>query len=51
LATRGKVAAGTQNPALSARLFLYREVLSVELPWAETGTRVPWALDLLCFRG
>src|SRR5574337_25381 len=39
LATRGKVAAGTQNQALSALLFLYREVLSVELPWMETVVR------------
>ena len=28
LATRGKVAASTQNQALSALLFLYREVLA-----------------------
>jgi integron integrase len=33
LAARGKVAASTQNQALSALLFLYREVLQVELPW------------------
>ena len=33
LATRGKVAAATQNQALSALLFLYREVLQIELPW------------------
>ena len=39
LATHGKVAAGTQNQALSALLFLYREVLSVELPWMETVVR------------
>ena len=32
LAVEGKVAAGTQNQALSALLFLYKEVLSVELP-------------------
>src|SRR3546814_4777596 len=30
LATRGNVAAGTQNQALSALLFLYREVLKTE---------------------
>ena len=35
LATRGKVAASTQNQALSALLFLYREVLGQELPWME----------------
>ena len=32
LATVGRVAASTQNQALSALLFLYREVLQVELP-------------------
>ncbi|MEP7187048.1 MAG: integron integrase [Rhodanobacter sp.] len=39
LATDGKVAAGTQNQALSALLFLYREVLAIELPWMETMVR------------
>ncbi|OOG61875.1 integrase [Rhodanobacter sp. B04] len=39
LATRGQVAAGTQNQALSALLFLYREVLVIELPWMETIVR------------
>jgi integron integrase len=39
LATQGQVAAGTQNQALSALLFLYREVLSIELPWMETIVR------------
>ncbi len=39
LATDGKVAAGTQNQALSSLLFLYREVLGVELPWMETVVR------------
>ena len=33
LAVDGKVAASTQNQALSAVLFLYREVLGEELPW------------------
>lgn len=33
LAVRGGVAAGTQNQALSALLFLYREVLGLDLPW------------------
>ena len=32
LAVRDKVAASTQNQALCALLFLYREVLGVELP-------------------
>ena len=35
LAVHGKVTAVTQNQALSAVLFLYREVLSVELPWLD----------------
>ncbi|MGQ0652727.1 MAG: integron integrase [Betaproteobacteria bacterium] len=35
LASVGQVAASTQNQALSAVLFLYREVLGVELPWLE----------------
>jgi integron integrase len=39
LATEGRVAAGTQNQALSALLFLYREVLGIELPWMETIVR------------
>ncbi|KFN48683.1 integron integrase [Arenimonas composti] len=39
LAVRGKVAASTQNQALSALLFLYREVLRVELPWMENVIR------------
>lgn len=39
LAVEGDVAASTQNQALSALLFLYREVLGVELPWLEDVTR------------
>src|SRR5687768_670948 len=35
LAVKDKVAASTQNQALSALLFLYREVLRVDLPWME----------------
>lgn len=35
LAVEGHVSAGTQNQALSALLFLYREVLGIELPWME----------------
>lgn len=35
LAVRGKVSASTQNQALSALLFLYRQVLEVELPWLD----------------
>ena len=33
LAVRDRVAASTQNQALNALLFLYRQVLDVELPW------------------
>lgn len=39
LATAGRVAASTQNQALSALLFLYREVLQVELPWMSEVVR------------
>ena len=39
LATRGQVAAATQNQALAALLFLYREVLRVELPWMDSVVR------------
>jgi integron integrase len=35
LAVRGRVAASTQNQAKSALLFLYREVLGIELPWLD----------------
>ena len=35
LATHGQVAASTQNQALAALLFLYREVLGIELPWMD----------------
>ena len=33
LATERKVSASTHNQALSAILFLYREVLAIKLPW------------------
>jgi integron integrase len=39
LATKDDVAASTQNQALSALLFLYREVLGVQLPWMESVVR------------
>lgn len=39
LASRDRVSASTQNQALSALLFLYREVLAVELPWMENIRR------------
>jgi integron integrase len=35
LAARDQVAPATQNQALAALLFLYREVLGVQLPWME----------------
>lgn len=50
LANVGQVAASTQNQALSALLFLYREVLNVELPFidgierAKRPVRVPVVL-------
>ncbi|WP_329742122.1 integron integrase [Dyella sp. A6] len=39
LAVHDHVSANTQNQALSALLFLYREVLGAELPWLEGMTR------------
>lgn len=39
LATVGRVAASTQNQALSALLFLYREVLQFDLPWLDGVVR------------
>lgn len=39
LAVEKNVAANTQNLALSALLFLYRDVLGVELPWLDNVTR------------
>jgi integron integrase len=51
LATQGRVAASTQNQALSALLFLYRQVLGQELPWmeeirrAKRPTRLPTVLS------
>jgi site-specific recombinase XerD len=51
LAVQGKVSASTQNQAKSALLFLYREVLAIELPWlenveqAKTPKRLPVVLN------
>src|SRR3569832_1678172 len=39
LASEDNVSAGTQNQALAAILFLYREVLGVGLPWLDGVTR------------
>jgi integron integrase len=50
LAVRLKVAASTQNQALQALLFLYRRVLTVDLPWlnevvrAKRSTHLPVVL-------
>ncbi len=46
LATEGNVAASTQNQALSALLFLYREVLRVDLPWMASVLRAKRPLRL-----
>ncbi|WP_277726475.1 integron integrase [Pseudoxanthomonas sp. SE1] len=51
LAVEGRVAASTQNQALSALLFLYREVLGLKLAWmddvvrAKRPLRVPTVLS------
>ena len=51
LATRGRVAASTQNQALAALLFLYRDVYGADLPWldelvhAKRPARVPAVLS------
>lgn len=39
LAVEREVSAATQNQALSALLFLYKEVLDIELPWLNDVTR------------
>jgi integron integrase len=39
LAVEGRVGAATQNQALQALLFLYRQVLGVTLPWLDHVTR------------
>ena len=52
LAVDGRVAAATQNQALSAPLFLYREVPGVDQPWlrdvarARRPRRLPVVLTL-----
>lgn len=51
LAVKGQVSASTQNQALSALLFLYREVLRQDLPWmsdirrAKEPDRLPLVLS------
>ena len=39
LAVKARVSASTQNQALSALLFLYRDVLNRELPWLDDVVR------------
>jgi site-specific recombinase XerD len=39
LAVAGRVAASTQNQALSAILFVYRDVLELDLPWLDGVVR------------
>lgn len=53
LATRDHVAASTQNQALSALLFLYREVLGIKLPWMEDVVRAkrPRRLPVVLSKG
>ena len=53
LATEGNVSASTQNQALSALLFLYREVLGIDLPWMDSMVRAkkPRRLPVVLSRG
>ncbi len=46
LATGGHVSASTQNQAMHALLFLYRDVLGVTLPWLDNITRAKVAKRL-----
>ncbi len=48
LAVDREVAASTQNQALSALLFLYREVLAVNLPWLDGMVRAKASQRLPC---
>ena len=53
LAVNNKVAASTQNQALAAVLFLYRDVLGLELPWLADVVRAkrPVQLPVVLTRG
>ena len=53
LAARDDVAAGTQNQALAALLFLYRDVLGLKLPWMQDVVRAkrPRRLPVVLSRG
>jgi len=46
LAVKGHVSPSTQNQALSALLFLYREVLHLQLEWMENVVRAKQAIRL-----
>ena len=46
LAVEDEVSASTQNQALSALLFLYRDVLEIDLPWVENVVRAKKAVRL-----
>ena len=50
LAVRRNVSASTQNQALAALLFLYREVLQIDLPWLKdvVRTKKPSACRWCC---
>jgi integron integrase len=52
LANKKHVASATQNQALAAILFLYREVLQIELPWVEgvERARTPKRLPVVLTR-
>jgi integrase len=49
LAVRGQVSASTQNQAKSALLYLYRDVLGIELEWMRnvTQAKVPQRLPIV----
>jgi len=53
LAVEGNVSAATQNQALSAILFLYREVLGIDLPWLDgvVGPKKPQRLPTVLTPG
>jgi len=52
LAMKRHVAASTQNQALAALLFLYKQVLNLELPWLESVVRAkrPRQLPIVLIR-
>ncbi len=53
LAVRGKVAASTQNQALAALIFLYKDVMGEELPWMDDIVRAkrPARIPVVMSRG